>query len=366
MRDRDSTISKLEKETDSVVERIEAGLAQKDEDIVALEKKLLAKMELEDQLEKSKLKLNELEQQVNRVPALQATIRERDELIVKLNGESESLNKQIAVEKQNEIQRQDQLTVLRKQLAELSEAPKLVENLREQLQKTQARVAALEPLQQQIAEKDKVVAALREKAVAQDQELKVALEATAKVQELTAALGESRQKHNLNQQILEDLKGVSAQKDQQLKELSVRENNVVEERNALKKELDLAEASLKKVQELESQNVSLVRRVSEVEQEARHREKLIIESTEAKDKQLKEALEQVNQFTTLAADYRDSQSKLQSATSQLEGIKAELAKKAQTTCRLFNHSCQWLRKSPLNCSEVIRVHKKSWKRNHTN
>ena len=329
LRERDATIVKLKKETESVVERIEAGLAQKDQDIVALEEKLLAKMELEELLAKNELKINELEEQGNRVPALQATVRDRDELIVKLNGESESLHKQLSVEKQKELRHEEQLTVLRKQLAEMAQTEKLAEDLRVQLQKTQSRVVALEPLQQQVTEKDKVVIALREKAVAQDKELKIALEATSKVPELTAALAESRQKLSTNQQLMDDLKSRNAQSDQQFKDLTLRENKVIEERNALKQQLDQAQTSLQQLQELESRNVSLVRRVSEVEQEAKHREKLILESTEVKDKQLKEALEQVSSFTSLASDYRDSQSKLQSATSQLEGIKAELAKKAQ-------------------------------------
>ena len=311
IKDKDAIIGQHSQEKQQIAEKIQEDLARKDNKIHTLEEKLLEKHALEQQLQEAQTNLVSVEQQANRIPAMQATLRDRDELIIKLNKEAEEINNSREQDAQSQSALRKQLDDKSKEIAELQQSSEQLRQARQQILVLQDQTKDADRLRLDIAEKNRNLTNLKERNISLDTEFK---KLASRAEEHKVLEASYRQLENQHMTLKESSTRLQAEREKLDKRLEAETEQRTQVEQRLETVTTLHTKLEKQIESTDSERIGLQSQLDQSRKELENNKQLSSE----RDTLRKELQQRLDELTLLKKQSAKDINDLAEARKQIE------------------------------------------------
>ena len=309
--EKEALIGQHSQEKQQIGEKVQEDLARKDSKIQTLEEKLLEKQALEQRLQEAQTNLVSVEQQANRIPAMQATLRDRDELIIKLNKEAEGLKSSREQDAQTRSALQKQLGDKSKEIAELHESTEQLRQARQQILVLQEQTKDTDRLRLDIAEKNRNLTNLKERNISLDTEFK---KLASRAEEHKVLEASYRQLENQHMTLKESSTRLQAEREKLDKRLEAETEQRTQVEQRLETVTTLHTKLEKQIESADSERIGLQSQLDQSRKELENNKQLSSE----RDTLRKELQQRLDELTLLKKQSAKDINDLAEARKQIE------------------------------------------------
>ncbi len=316
LKSRDKDMQRLTLKHSAELESLRDQTASRDHTIEELTGNLQQIVVINTELEATKAQLHEAQQQANRVTALQSTIRERDHLIVRMNGETEGLRQQANLLNQQLASAAEANDDLRRKAAKLPVVETSLLAIEEKLENAQKMVKAHDKIQRELKEKSTALSVLKDRNKALDAEFRKLIDIAKQHKDLTADYDKLLKKSEQDAQTLVDSEESKRKLQQQLD----RQQHAGNDSNSyLKRQLD----------DEQRQNLQLAAKMQQSEQQLDKVSMLQMKLNTAEE-ELKHKRNLRAEFDALQENLNVLQASKNASDQALSNLKAQLSEETST------------------------------------